>query len=282
MCTESQTRRRLLRPGGVAVAAGVSGCLRLAESNSERPDSRADSNDSNSNGDAEPPEAENETETQTETVTGVGGGAGIGGARFPPPLERGFPDRVNDISGDPEPAGLRFVEDRRGTVLELDGDSADDDQGYYTFSYDEIGDYVSRGDTMTIVLWMKPLENQGWERAIALDPVIDLRYGYLRFRRWNPDENGNEFLIRRNVDTQAPNPEWTDLVGTVEIDGEARLYVDGSRVGAASTEGLSETLGGSSSRAIRSPSAPSIPGRTARTTRTSAAASTTTACRGER
>lgn len=147
-------------------------------------------------------------------------------------LDGDFSDTVNGIAGNPAATGVEFVQDRGDTVLELAGSGAGDNGGYYDVPYSGITQHISDGDPLTTALWVKPTDNQNWEIIFnGAGCTIDTRNGNLRLRWYNPSTAENEFLIEKDVSTHLPNGEWTHVVGTVQPDDEARLYINGERIG---------------------------------------------------
>jgi hypothetical protein len=152
-----------------------------------------------------------------------------------------FTDSVNDIDGEPAPSGTQFVGDRSGTVLELAGDGAGDDEGYYDIPYTALTTHLSTGDPLTMALWIKPREINDWDIFFAgVGATLDVRRGDLRLRWYDPEINEQRYSASVSATQHVSAETWSHLIGTVDPGNEARLYVDGAQVGATS---VSEAAG---------------------------------------
>ena len=169
------------------------------------------------------------TPTPTETRPATDEVRPIFAYRF----EDGFTDSANGIDPTPAETGVRLVNGRDGTVLELGGDGSGDGGGYLDISYDDIRQYASSGDSLTLAMWVRPRNNSGWE-ILASGPGLGMRMrgGRVGVRWYIPSRGENLYRADASADALVPNGEWHHLVGVLKADRAARLYVDGERVAA--------------------------------------------------
>lgn len=227
MSSNWMTRRRALRCGAVTGTLGLGGCLRLAGSS----DAPADGRDESTTDGGGPSTTATPERSLPESLTPV----------LRHTLDSDFTDSVNDIDGEPASSGTQFVGDRGGTVLELAGDGAGDDEGYYDIPYSALTTHLSTSDPLTIALWIKPRKLDDWDVFIAgVGAALDIRRGDLRLRWYDPEINEQRYSVSVGATEHLSAETWSHLIGTVDPGNEARLYVDGTEVGATS---VSEAAG---------------------------------------
>lgn len=183
--------------------------------------------------------------TPTETATGTPTASSVGTTRssdvqpiFAYRFEDGFTDSANGIDPKPAASAVDLVSGRGGTVLELGGDGSGDDGGYVDVSHDDIGQYISPGDSLTLAMWVRPRNNSGWE-ILAGGPGMGMgmRRGRIRCAWYSPATNDFLFSADADVSEALPNGEWHHLVGVLEADRLGRLYVDGEEIAVDTFDG---------------------------------------------
>jgi len=126
-------------------------------------------------------------------------------------------------------------------VLELAGDGAGDDGGYYDVPYSALSRHLSTGDPFTTALRIKPRKLDGWDIFLSgVGAALDVRRGDLRLRWYDPEVSEQRFSVGVDATEHLSAGTWSHLVGTVDPGNESRLYVDGTQVGATS---VSEAAG---------------------------------------
>lgn len=136
-------------------------------------------------------------------------------------------DSVNSVDGIAAESGLRFSRASGRSALELAGDGASDDGGYYDIPDAALSEHLAPGASFSVTLWVRPDQLEGWEMILNGDGlIIDLRGGELRIRWYQSGRS----VYRRAVPAgeYLTSGEWSHIGAVVDAGREVRGFVDGT------------------------------------------------------